>query len=77
MDIANIIVLSRYRPKLGYKISATRFYSSGAYLYIGKRLSEIKCLLFRAPLFHCKSWGQILLRPHKKEMKNVFYSNSI
>ena len=37
-----------FTDSLCLKISATRFYSSGAYLYVNYRLSEIKWLLFKA-----------------------------
>ena len=41
----DVIISVGYRVK---SLSATRFYSSGAYLYVNNRLSEIKWLLFKA-----------------------------
>ena len=37
-----------FTDSLCLKISATRFYSNVAYLYMNNRLSEIKWLLFKA-----------------------------
>lgn len=47
---AIFVMLSCYRVTVlkWYVISATRYYSSGAYLYVNYRLSEIKWLLFKA-----------------------------
>ena len=50
-----MLMLCRYACYVCYvsyvrqTISATGFYFSGTYLYVKIRLSEIKCLLFRAP----------------------------